>query len=143
MPADRAALLQGLQGRQGLMATLGVRVVHHGPGEVHLLVPHSPAATQHDGDMHAGAFTAALDSACGGAAFSLWDGDAVGVLTGEFKVNFLRPARGDVTARARVLGSGRTQSVCIAEAWAPGKGDTEELIAVMTATMIPVRAREP
>lgn len=145
MTDARMAVQQALLGRQGLMRTLGAQVVHVSPGEVHVRVPLTDAATQHDDFMHAGAFTAVMDSACGAAALGLWNlgawDDAVGVLTSEFKVNFLRPARGDVTARGRVLKSGRTQTVCIAEAWATGRGGADELIAVMTATMVPVRPR--
>ncbi|PNY81042.1 PaaI family thioesterase [Deinococcus koreensis] len=140
MTEARMAVQQALFDRQGLMRTLGAQVVHASPGEVHVRVPLTDATTQHDDFMHAGAFTAVMDSACGAAALGLWD-DAVGVLTSEFKVNFLRPARGDVTARGRVLKSGRTQTVCIAEAWATGRGGADELIAVMTATMVPVRPR--
>lgn len=141
MKTDIAAQLQAIFERQGLMRTLGATIVHGALGEVHLRVPLSEATTQHDAFMHAGAYTAIMDSACGGAAFTLWEG-AVGVLTSEFKVNLLRPARGDVTAKARVLKSGRNQSVCLAEAWARGKGDTEELIAIMTATLVPVWPRD-
>ncbi len=48
----------------------------------------SEALTQQHGFMHAGIIAAALDSACGYAAFSLMAIDAA-VLTIEYKINLL------------------------------------------------------
>lgn len=81
--------------------------------------------------MHAGIVTTVLDSACGYAAFTLMPADAK-VLSVEFKVNLLAPARGEkVRVRAQVKRAGRTLTVCSADAFADGK-----ICATMLATMI-------
>ena len=59
----------------------------------------SERVTQQHGFIHAGIVSTALDSACGYAAFTLMPADAA-VLTIEFKINLLAPARGPLAARA-------------------------------------------
>jgi acyl-coenzyme A thioesterase PaaI-like protein len=59
------------------------------------------------------------------------------VLTAEFKLNYLAPAReGVLLARGRVVKSGRLLTVCAGEAWV---GDRQ--VALMQATMTAVRRR--
>ena len=110
------------------------------PGRVELELAFDPELTQQHGFMHAGIIATALDSACGYAAFSLMPADA-GVLTVEYKINFLAPAAAD---RFRLVGSvvkaGRTLSVCQGEAL--GERDAKQvLIATMTSTVMAVRGR--
>lgn len=101
------------------------------PGIVEIAVPFREDLTQQDGFIHAGIVTTALDSACGYAAYTLMPAGS-SVLSVEFKVNLLAPAKGDiVSARAEVKRSGRTLTVCSADAFADGK-----LCATMLATMI-------
>jgi acyl-coenzyme A thioesterase PaaI-like protein len=60
-----------------------------------------------------------------------------GVLSVEFKVNLLRPARGDsFVARAEVIKAGRTLSVVRADVFAISTTDERELIATMLGTMM-------
>ena len=80
--------------RQRVMAALGVTLAHVDPGRVELELAFDPRLTQQHGFMHAGIVATALDSACGYAAFSLMPADA-GVLTVEYKINFLAPAVAD------------------------------------------------
>jgi acyl-coenzyme A thioesterase PaaI-like protein len=81
--------------------------------------------------------TTVVDSACGYAALSLMP-PAVGVLTVEFKVNFLAPAAGEqFIARGMVMRSGRSISVCTGEVIAVAQG-SEKLVALMQATMMAV-----
>jgi len=76
------------------MKTLGASLELVEPGRVHIAVPFSPDLTQQHGFLHAGTIAAVADSACGYAALSLMPADA-GVLSIEFKVNMLAPAKGD------------------------------------------------
>ena len=120
---------------QGLMATLGATLEHIEPGEVRIaLVPH-PGVTQQHGYVHAGAITSVLDSACGYAALTLAP-KGHGVLTAEFKINFLRPADAShFVAIGRVSKAGKTLSVCQGEVigeW----GERTETVAIMQATMV-------
>jgi acyl-coenzyme A thioesterase PaaI-like protein len=82
-----------------------------------------------------------LDSACGYAAFSLMPADAA-VLSIEFKVNLLAPAKGErIKARAEVKRAGRNVTVCTADAWAIDAGE-RKLVATMLATMMCVTGRK-
>jgi len=103
---------------------------------------HRPEMCQQHGFLHAGIVSTALDSACGYAAFSLMPPDAA-VLTIEFKVNLLAPARGpDFHFEARVTKAGRTISVVDGQAWQIAAGGDRTCIATMTATVMTVRGRE-
>ena len=74
-----------------------------GKGQVEIALPYRADLTQQHGFIHAGIVATILDSACGYAAFSLMPAD-VAVLTVEYKINLLRPAKGDrLVARARVV----------------------------------------
>ncbi len=86
---------------------------------------------------------AALDSACGFAAFTLMPADA-GVLTIEFKINLLAPARGPLLRfEGAVTKGGRTISVVDGKAWQfdADRGD-RKLVATMTATVMTVVGRD-
>jgi acyl-coenzyme A thioesterase PaaI-like protein len=65
----------------------------------------------------------------------------VGVLTIEYKVNFLAPAAGErFVARGRVTKPGRNVTVCTGDVVAIQEG-RETLIATMLTTMMVVRDR--
>jgi uncharacterized protein (TIGR00369 family) len=124
--------------RQAVMATLGARLARVAPGEVEIEWPYRAELAQQHGFLHAGILATMLDSACGYAAFSLMPADAA-VLSVEFKVNLLAPAAGErFAARARVIRSGRTLTVCEADAWAIRSGE-EKRVATMLGTMMCVR----
>lgn len=126
--------------RQRLMTTLGASLEHVAPGEVRIAVPFSEAWTQQHGYLHAGIVTTVVDTACGFAAYTLMAPD-VGVLTVEFKVNFMNPARGQrfVTV-GRVVKAGRTLTVCQGEVHAEDAGKIVP-IALMQATMMAVSTK--
>ena len=126
--------------RQQVMRTLSARLTSIAPGEVGIELPYRKALTQQHGFLHAGIVTAVLDSACGYAAFTLMPLGA-GVLSVEFKVNLLAPAKGDVLiARGRVLRAGRTISVCQADG-IMRSGSHETPVATMLATIMTVTGR--
>jgi uncharacterized protein (TIGR00369 family) len=117
--------------RQKVMAMIGASLVTVEPGVVEIALKWREDLTQQDGYVHAGIVTTVLDSACGYAAFTLMPVDS-SVLSVEFKVNLLAPARGEeIRARAEVRRSGRTLTVCSADAFAD-----ETLCATMLATII-------
>ena len=119
---------------QRVMTTLGARLAHVAPGEVDVVLPFRPDLTQQHGFLHAGITTTIVDSACGYAAYSLMPPDAA-VLSIEFKVNLLAPARGErLIARGRVKKAGRTIMVCDADAFSVS-GTDEKLVASMTGTV--------
>jgi uncharacterized protein (TIGR00369 family) len=141
-PRDPAwqARVRGSFARQTLMKTIGASLVHLAPGEVEIELPFRDDLCQQHGFLHGGVVTAVADSACGYAALSLMP-PAAAVLTVEFKVNLLAPARGDrFVARGRVLRPGRTLTVCAAEVLAVADG-RERPVAAMLTTMMAVEER--
>jgi len=138
--ADYRARVEASFGRQRVMATLGVELARVDAGEVELRLPYCESLTQQHGFLHAGVVTTALDSACGYAAFSLFPADAA-VLTVEFKVNLLAPARGArFSFVGRVIKPGRTLTVAHADAHAWDGGESKH-IAHMTATLMAITDR--
>lgn len=124
--------------RQGLMRTIGARLTRAASGEVHIEVPFSESLTQQHGFMHAGIVTTIVDNACGYAANSLMPPDSE-VLTVEYKVNFLSPAKGErFVAIGKAVKSGNTLTVCRGEVWAFDDGG-RKLVAVMQATMMAMK----
>ncbi len=127
--------------RQQCMATLGIEISKIEPGAIELIMPYAEPYTQQHGFIHAGIMSTAMDSACGYAAFSLMPLEAA-VLTVEYKINFLAPARGeDFIFRAEVVKPGRTLTLCEARAYAIAAGE-EKLIATMSGTMMALFNRE-
>lgn len=123
--------------RQRLMATLGARLLRVQPGEVSIELPYDDRLSQQHGYTHAGAITSAVDSACGYAALSLMP-EGYEVLTIEYKVNFINPAKGErFEAVGRVVKSGRTISVCQGEVVACD-GPNRVTIAIIQASMLAV-----
>ena len=128
---------------QGAMDTLGAALVEIEPGRVVISMSHQPGLTQQHGFVHAGMVATALDSACGYAAFTLMPAGA-GVLTIEFKINLLAPARGPLLhLEGQVTKVGRTISVVDGQAFQfePGSGE-RKLVATMTATIMTVTGRD-
>lgn len=124
--------------RQRLMTTIGARLVSIKPGEVVIELPFRDDLTQQHGYLHAGVVTSIVDSACGYAAYTLMAEDAE-VLSVEYKINLLSPARGEkLIARGTVKRAGRNLTVCEGEVFAIS-GDEEKLVAAMLATMMTIR----
>ena len=128
--------------RQNAMTTLGATLEMIEPGRVVIGMAHSPALTQQHGFLHAGMLAAALDSDCGYAAFTLMPAGS-GVLTIEFKINLLAPARGPrFQLVGQVTKAGRTISVVDGQAFEQDEQGARKLIATMTATMMTVVGRD-
>jgi uncharacterized protein (TIGR00369 family) len=124
------------------MATIGASLTLVRPGIVEIEMPYSEELTQQHGFLHAGIISAALDSACGYAAFSVMP-DGASVLTIEFKVNLLAPGRGErFLFRGSVTKPGRTIVVADGQAYAFAADGEAKLIATMTGTMMAVLGRD-
>ncbi|MFZ7310614.1 PaaI family thioesterase [Comamonas jiangduensis] len=126
---------------QGAMQTLGAQITHLAAGAVDIGFDWAPGLTQQHGFIHAGMLSAALDSACGYAGFSLMP-EGAGVLTIEFKINLLAPTQGQrFRCEGRVLKPGRTIVVTEGRAYAIDNGQ-EKLCATMQCTLMAVHGRE-
>ncbi len=126
--------------KQAVMNLIGAELVKVLPGKVEILLPFRNDLTQQHGFLHAGIITTLVDSACGYAALSLMPAGA-SVLTVEFKVNLLAPAKGErFVARGKVVKPGRTITVCSGEVFALGS-EEPKLVSTMTATMMTLQGR--
>ncbi len=138
---DFEARVRASFARQQIMATIGAELTRVNPGEVEIEMPFRAALTQQHGFLHAGIISTALDSACGYAAYSVMPIDAA-VLTIEFKINLLAPAKGErFLFRGQVTKPGRTIIVADGQAYAyDGEGEAR-MVATMTATIMAVSGR--
>lgn len=123
--------------RQGFMRTLGAVLESVEPGTVTITCGFDQGLTQQEGFLHGGVLATLLDVACGYAALSVMPADRE-VLTVQFQMNFLKPAKADrVIAVGQAVQSGRTISVCDGMLFDAGR---TRVIGKMTATMISVPA---
>jgi uncharacterized protein (TIGR00369 family) len=117
-PADPqfAARIRDSFARQKAMALIGARLAAVEPGRVEVELPFRDDLTQQKGFVHGGILGMIADSACGYAAFSLMPAGC-SLVTVEYKINILAPARGAVVARGEVVKPGRTLTVARAEVY--------------------------
>ena len=125
---------------QTVMTTIGARLGRVAPGAVDIELPFRADLCQQHGFLHAGIVTTIADTSCGYAALSLMEPGA-SVLTVEFKLNLLAPARGErLLARGRATRPGRTLTVCQADVVAVQDG-AETPVATMLATLMALQGR--
>lgn len=121
--------------KQTVMALIGAELTRVEPGIIEITLPYRADLAQQHGYLHAGIVTTIADSACGYAAYSLMPQGSE-VLSVEFKVNLLRPAKGETfSALAEVVKSGKTLTVVRADVFGIDE-DRRDLIATMLGTMI-------
>ena len=129
--------------KQTVMSLIGGELTRVEPGIVEITLPYRTDLTQQHGYVHAGIITTIADSACGYAAYTLMPPNS-DVLAVEFKVNLLRPARGETfVARAEVIKSGRTLTVVRADVHALTGNEQRELVAIMQGTMMCLQRPSP
>jgi uncharacterized protein (TIGR00369 family) len=122
-------------GKQGLMNLLNAQIRSIEEGKVVIECPYSEIVSQQHGFFHAGVMTSIVDTACGFAAFTLMP-EGYEVLSVEFKMNLLKPAKSDaIVAVGQVLQAGKTLTVCEGFVY---DATMQKLFAKMTATMITV-----
>jgi uncharacterized protein (TIGR00369 family) len=121
--------------RQGFMRTLGAVLESVESGIVTITCRLDDRLTQQHGLFHGGVLASLVDVACGYAALSVMPADRE-VLTVEFSVHFLKPAKTDrVIVVGQVVKAGRTLTVCEGSVYDPTR---TRVLARMTATMMAV-----
>ena len=139
--SDLIARVQESFAKQGAMQTLGAQLTRVELGAVDICLDWAQGLTQQHGFLHAGMVSTALDSACGYAGLTQMPADAA-VLTIEFKINLLAPAKGQqFRMEGRVIKPGRTIVVTEGRAYAIDNGQ-EKLIATMGCTLMCLRDRD-
>jgi uncharacterized protein (TIGR00369 family) len=113
------------------MALIGAALTVVEPGYVEIALPYRDVLTQQKGYVHGGILGMIADTACGYAAFSLMPA-AGSLVTVEYKMNILTPARGSLIAQGQVIRPGRTLTVARAEVYA----DDGRHVATMQQTLM-------
>ena len=137
---DYEARVRRTFANQPALGTFGITLARIEPGALELRMPYDAKLSQQNGFLHGGVVSAALDTACGLASYTLMPAQA-DILTVEFKINLLAPAKGQ-TFRfvGNVVKPGRTLVVSEGHAYASDDG-REKLIATMSATMMTMVSR--
>lgn len=126
----------------GLMRLLGVRIADLRLGLAELHLPFRADLAQHHGFFHAGASSSIADQAGGIAGFTMFP-EGSSVLTVEFKLNLINPAKGDLLqAVGRVIKPGRTLTICQLDVWSVS-GDTRQHVATGLQTLIRIPTPDP
>ncbi len=121
--------------RQGAMRLIGARIADVAPGYCAIEITPRPELSQQHGFVHAGIVSTVVDSAGGYAGFTLFPEDA-SVLTVEFKLNLLAPAKGDrIVAEGFVVKPGRSLAITRGEVHAED-GGKRTLVAIMQQTLM-------
>ncbi|HJU71854.1 MAG TPA: PaaI family thioesterase [Paucimonas sp.] len=111
---------------------IGAVLTRFDPEGVELRIPIQDILRQQHGFVHGGIISYAADNAltyAGGAALG------AGVVTSEYKINYVRPAIGqEIIARAMVVHAGKSQSVCRCDIFIVNE-DKETLCAVAQGTI--------
>jgi len=123
--------------KQTIMATIGATVAAVRAGEVEIVLPFAEHLLQQHGFIHGGVVATIVDSACGYAALTVMPRKAA-VLTTEFKLHLLSPAKGErLRAIGRVVRGGKKLVISLGEVFAEQGGSSKQ-VALMTTTMMVV-----
>lgn len=122
--------------RQGFMKLVGARIDRLAPGVAVLSLDRRDEVLQQHGFFHGGVIAFLVDNATTIAAGTLADRSAgSSVLTAEYKLNFVAPARGErIACEASVLKPGKRMSVLEAKVFSHEGGEAK-LCAVALATI--------
>ncbi|MDR3479964.1 MAG: PaaI family thioesterase [Burkholderiaceae bacterium] len=114
---------------------LGAELSAFEPGKAELRLAIKADLQQQHGFVHGGVLSYLADNALTFAGGSMLENNA---LTGEFKINYLRPAVGDMLiARATVKYAGKQQAVSQCDVFVVKDGE-EKLCAVAQGTIVKV-----
>ena len=124
--------------RAAFVNHLGIELDDFGAGWAETTLAVDPRLEQAEGIVHGGVQATLADHTAGAAAMTLLPADRV-VLTLEFKVNLLQPARGGrLRCRAKVVKPGKSYVVVLAEVYCgPAGNDVLTSIATVTMAVVP------
>ncbi|MDH4094841.1 MAG: PaaI family thioesterase [Betaproteobacteria bacterium] len=112
-----AARVRASFARQQAMVLIGARLTVVEPGYTEIALAYRPELTQQKAYVHGGILGMIADSACGYAAYSLMPATS-SLVTVEYKINILAPARGDLVVRGEVIRPGRTLTIARGDVYA-------------------------
>jgi uncharacterized protein (TIGR00369 family) len=137
---DFAARIRESFGRQKAMTLIGATLTKVEAGEVEISLPFRDDLTQQKGFIHGGILGMIADSACGYAAFSLMPAGG-SLVTVEYKMNILSPAKASLRAIGKVVRPGRTLTVARGEVYA--EDGTHVATMQQTLMSLPDRPDKP
>lgn len=130
-----AAAVRAALEAQGFLKLVGAEVVEIAPGEVIMALDRRPEVLQQGGLFHGGVIAFLVDNTTTAAAGTVIDRSRRTVLTAEYKLNIVAPAKGDrLICRAKVLKPGRMLTIVEAKVHCRS-GAEEKLTAVALATI--------
>jgi uncharacterized protein (TIGR00369 family) len=133
---DMLAIGQQILAAQGFSRLLGTEMTSYSAESTELRLPLRPELLQQNGFAHGGVVSYLADNAltyAGGAALG------IGVLTAEYKINYVRPGVGRaLVARAEVLYAGKSLATCRCDVFSVLDDGTEKLCATAQGTIAKV-----
>jgi len=133
--SDYESFVRSALKRQGFMDLIGAELRAIEPGKVVLGCNYRDDLNQQNGFLHGGVVGTLCDNAAAAAAGTLV-AKGSGILTIEYKVNFLGPAVGErLEAHGEVVRLGRTVTVSRADAFAI-EGDKQRQVASALVTLM-------
>lgn len=140
LSSDRGSFLKK-DFESGFIKFCGFKAYKIGKGFFSSRLEISPDHRQQDGFIHAGVMATMADHTAGYAAFTLV-GEEYKILTVEFKINFLKPASGEMlVCQARILKEGKLIIVAESEVF-DSKQRKKWLVAKAVVTLMAVPAEK-
>lgn len=136
--AELAAIARGIFDAQPFTQWIGAELREVGRGRADIALRNRPELRQQHGFVHGGVISYLADNALTFAGGLALGGDAV---TAEHKINFVRPAVGDVIlARASVISVTKSQAVCQCLVYASDRNG-EKIVAIAQGTISKAHSR--
>ncbi|NED35599.1 PaaI family thioesterase [Streptomyces sp. SID8499] len=134
MTTDLAGFAYSIFQAQPFSKFLGAQLTSVGPDSAEIRLVNRPEIQQQHGFVHGGVLSYLADNALTFAGGLALGGDA---LTAEYKINYVRPAVGDlVIARAEATATTRRQAVCRCSVYVVSEQGEEHLVAVAQGTIV-------
>lgn len=135
MTVDLTEFARGIFEAQPFSGFLGAELTEVGADSAEIRVGNRKELQQQHGFIHGGVISYLADNSLTFAGGLALGGDA---LTAEYKINYVKPALGDVIiARAKAVVTTRRQAVCTCSIFAVGE-QGEKLVAVAQGTIVAV-----
>ncbi|MEW2513823.1 PaaI family thioesterase [Streptomyces sp. NPDC046870] len=140
MTTDLTRFAHSIFQAQPFSMFLGAELTSVGRDSAEIRVVNRPEIQQQHGFVHGGVLSYLADNALTFAGGLALGGDA---LTAEYKINYIRPAVGDlVVARAETIATTRRQAVCQCSVYVVSEQGEEHLVAVAQGTIVQAANQE-
>jgi uncharacterized protein (TIGR00369 family) len=128
--------------RQGFLHLIHARVEELAPGRCVIAADFRSELAQQNGFFHGGLLGTIADAAGAGAAATLIEAQQW-LLTAEYKINFVAPAKAQqLRAVGEVARAGRTLTVSQVNLYCLDKAGQEQLCALATVTLMTLTTRD-